>query len=271
MHRTLAIGLAALVFQTAAAAHDFWIEPTVWTPNAGAAIGVRLKVGDGFPGDPVARNPARIERFIALAPGAGAGAEESPVPGVGGAEPAGETRCEQPGVMVLAYRSLPVPITLEADKFTAYLAEEGLERVIDARAQAGASDSPGREKYSRCAKALVLVGDGPHDGFDRTIGLRLELTPLPDADPFALRADEPFRVRLTFDGRPVEGALVDAAQPGGSVVASRTDADGVAALALRADGFWRIAAMHMIPADAADADWESLWASLTFEAKHAPP
>ncbi|MGH8131031.1 MAG: hypothetical protein ACRES3_09295, partial [Steroidobacteraceae bacterium] len=46
----------------------------------------------------------------------------------------------------------------------------------------------------------------------------------------------------------------------------RTDVDGRAGFRLRAAGMWRVAAVHMIDAPGnVAADWESLWASLTFE------
>lgn len=273
--------LAALALHTGAGAHDFWIEATDWTPNSGQSIGVRLRVGDGLQGEAVRRDPARIERFVAYDPGVEG---ETPVTGEGGAEPAGTITFLTPGVGTLVYRSRPAFITLEAKEFHAYLEEEGLEHVIKARAGAGSSETPGREMFSRCCKALALVGDGPREGFDREVGLRLELTPVSTqaseqapgaaglaagANPFARRASEPFAVRLTFEGRALEGALVHASQPGAQTLGARTDAHGVALLPIGAEGFWLITAVHMIAVDSPDADWESLWASLTFEARAA--
>ena len=49
-------------------------------------------------------------------------------------------------------------------------------------------------------------------------------------------------------------------------VTARTDAQGRARLRLDRPGVWLVKAVHMIPAPAgAGADWESFWASLTFE------
>jgi uncharacterized GH25 family protein len=61
---------AAIVFAltAAASAHDFWIEPSTYSARAGEPIRIHLRVGESFKGDPVARNDARIEEFIALGP-----------------------------------------------------------------------------------------------------------------------------------------------------------------------------------------------------------
>ncbi|PYS27164.1 MAG: hypothetical protein DMG11_17335, partial [Acidobacteria bacterium] len=52
--------LAAALALSAAplAAHDMWIEPTSFIPDAGKIVGVRLRVGQDFLGDPLPRDPA---------------------------------------------------------------------------------------------------------------------------------------------------------------------------------------------------------------------
>ena len=54
-------------------------------------------------------------------------------------------------------------------------------------------------------------------------------------------------------------------------LALRTGKDGRVRFRLPRGGMWLIKAVHMIPAPpASNADWESLWASLTFELPAAP-
>ena len=74
-------------------------------------------------------------------------------------------------------------------------------------------------------------------------------------------------IRLLYQGRPLEGALVVAVpQDTRTPRQARTDRDGRVTLSLY-DGVWLIKAVHMVPAPAGSgADWESLWASLTFKA-----
>ena len=47
---------------------------------------------------------------------------------------------------------------------------------------------------------------------------------------------------------------------------ARTDSDGRVHLTLKQGGMWLVKAVHMVPAPVgANADWQSYWASLTFE------
>src|SRR5262249_30702654 len=94
------------------------------------------------------------------------------------------------------------------------------------------------------------------------------------ATPAARPGARSLRVELCFQGRPLAGALVKALrreQPEQLATSARTDADGRCELELGAGGAWLVKAVHMEPArDPAQADFESWWASLTFELPAAP-
>ena len=52
----------------------------------------------------------------------------------------------------------------------------------------------------------------------------------------------------------------------GPLAQARTDANGLATLRLDRPGEWMVSAVHMTPCpERTIADWESLWASVTFE------
>ncbi len=70
---------------------------------------------------------------------------------------------------MIGYRSRPTSLEQDAAKFENYLREEGLERIIDQRKQAGRSNMPGLEIFSRCAKAIV--SSSPSTLNDQTLGL----------------------------------------------------------------------------------------------------
>lgn len=86
-------------------------------------------------------------------------------------------------------------------------------------------------------------------------------------------------VRVFLHGKPLGGALLgalelraDAAErkPQAPILA-RTDGEGRAQLELPRAGRWMLAVVHMERAKDTDkADWESLWASLTFETAARP-
>ena len=259
---------AVLAFVLAAPllAHDFWIEPTSFRPEVGSLVGFSLRVGQSFRGDPVPLNPDKVVKFVTL-PAAGA---ETPVDGVPGSDPAGRVRIVAPGYVIAGYRSNPSNLELPPDKFEAYLKEEGLEKVIATRARRGDSAKPSKEIFSRCAKTLLDAGGAGTAGFDRELGFRLELVPGKSPKKLAAKGNGgSLPVRLVFEGKPLGGALVVAMNRDDPEkrVSARTDKAGRVSLALPSGGVWLVKAVHMVPAPAeSGADWESLWASLTFEA-----
>jgi uncharacterized GH25 family protein len=243
------------------AAHDFWIEPGSFRPKVGAPLAVHLVVGQRFRGDALPRNPALIERFVLVS-----GAGETPVSGAAADEPAGRVTPAAAGLAWIAYRSLESPLSLDADKFDEYLREEGLESIVAERARRGESGRPSRELFSRAAKSLVQVGGAGYAGFDRPLGLALEL--VPERNPYALRRGGELPVRLLWQGRPLAGALVSAL-PYASPEAKqslRSDRDGRVRFRGIGPGVWLVKAVQMVrAADDPNADWRSVWASLTFE------
>jgi uncharacterized GH25 family protein len=244
-----------------AVAHDFWIEPTSHVAEAGRFIGIRARVGDGFLGDPVPRDSSLLEQLVV---------EDSsgrrPVIGPEGGDPVGLLRVMAAGLHVIGYFGKPSRVELPAEKFNTYLQEEGLERVAAVRSARNQTNAGARELFTRCAKTLVLVGAPTPDQRDRALGCALEL--VAEQNPYALEPGQALAVRLTYDGRPIEGALVVAKnrQRASEKISARSDRDGRVRLVLPAGGRWLIKAVHMVPAPATEnADWASYWASLTFE------
>ncbi|MCG3128764.1 MAG: hypothetical protein CHACPFDD_03655 [Phycisphaerae bacterium] len=259
--KLIALG-SLLALPAAVSAHEFWIEPRTFHLTPGASLPIALRVGDGLPGEPYVRNPKHIRQFVAVGP------SSLNVDGTPGSDPAGAVRLTQPGYYVIGYRSNQSKIELAAEKFESYLKEEGLDHVIALRKARGDSSKPGRETYSRCAKSIVCVGDAAMSGHDRALGFDLEL--ICESAPAAIRRGESIALRLLYKDKPLPGARVSAAcrNSTGPAQTARTDADGRVTFTVDTDGMWLFATTHMFDAPAgADADWESLWASLTLEAR----
>lgn len=258
--------LSLLLSAPCLTAHDFWIEPSAYSAPAGTNVTIRLRVGEHFRGDPVARNPQRIIVFKQFTPKA-----EAAVRGVPGVDPAGVIRLGEPGLHLIAYHSTSSPIELEAGEFESYLREEGIERIIDERRRGGEREAKGRELFARCAKSLLSAGDPARgSGFDRVVGFPVEL--VPEQNPYRLKSGEQLAVRMLREGRPLPGVLVVGYphRDPESSVRGRTDDEGRVVLRLDRAGSWLIKAVHMERIDNDErADWQSWWASLTFElAKH---
>ena len=256
----------------AAKAHEFWLLPQSFSVPPTQAFLLELRVGAGWPGESLGRNPDYIERFGLLdAKG------ERRIGGQPGADPAGVVMTNTPGAAWAVFRSKQSSITLEAAKFESYLREEGLDNISEARRLNGTSDAPAREMYSRCAKSLLQVGRSAKTSaktsaalLKRNTGLTLEL--IPQTDPQQLRAGGVFTVQLLYLNKPLRGALVKAlpqtAQGELSTlqITGRSDAQGRVTLPLSRGGVWLINAVHMVKAaPQLNADWESVWSSLTFE------
>jgi len=262
MFRSLALLLLAVA---PLSAHDMWIEPTTFFPSVGQIVGARLRVGQDLLGDPLPRDPALINQFVVEDAGG-----RKPLIGRDGADPAGLLRVATPGLLVVGYFSSPSPVELTAEKFNQYFKEEGLDAVAALRARRKQTGAPARELFSRCAKTLLLSGSPSEKQGDRLLGFTLEL--VAERNPYALRAGEDLPVRLTYQNRPLAGALVIAMNrlnPAEKQLA-RTDSEGRVRFKLRPGGMWLIKAVHMLPAPAgANAEWTSFWASLTFELRSA--
>lgn len=265
-------GMAALLLCATAgratlSAHDMWIEPTAFE-SRGEIVGLRLRVGQDLIGDPLFHDPALIKDFIVDdADG------RRPVVGRPGTDPAGLVRLAPRGVAVVAYASRSSRVEMAGEKFDSYLREEGLDAVAATRLHA---DSRGRvrERFSRCAKSLLSSGGGDPLAGTRPMGLALEL--IPERNPYALTNGGDLPVRLLYLGQPLRGALVVAfnRMNPADKQSARSDRDGRVRFRLPRPGMWLVKTVHAVPAaPGTDADWESVWASLTFNvpqgAQHA--
>jgi hypothetical protein len=253
----------------AAQAHEFWLMPRSFAVPLSQPFQLELRVGAGWPGESLGRNPAYIERFTLI----GAGGSERRVGGQPGGDPAGVVMAKTLGSAWAVFRSKHSAITLEAEKFESYLREEGLENIIEARRLNGTSAAQAREMYSRCAKSLLQVGSTgktPIAQLKRNTGLTLEL--IPQTDPQQMRGGGAFTVQLFYLNKPLRGALVKALPQtlvdgvSAAQITGRTDDQGRVTLPLSHGGVWLINAVHMVAAaPQLNADWESVWSSLTFE------
>jgi hypothetical protein len=249
---------AALLVAARLRAHDFRIEPSTFHPAAGQVVSIGLRVGQDFLSDPVPRNGAMIERYFVRE-----GNRVADVDGSDGADPSGFIVAGGTLPDIIAYASKPSPTELPAAKFEAYLRQYGLDSIIAERARRGERGKSGREIFSRCAKS-ILTGARPSLAVTQPLGLRYEIVPSTDPthDP------GPFRGRVVYERTPRAGALVVAvSQDDPSVrLATHTARDGSFSFALPRGGVWLIKSVLMIDAPrGSGAEWESVWASLTFE------
>lgn len=253
---------ALLLLATPAAAHEFWIEPENFQPAAGKPLSVKLLVGQDFRGDTMIYLPESFLRFETITKRG-----RKKVAGLPGDDPAARLSPPNPGLLLIVYESTRYSIEMDAPTFDKYLEKEGLNAVRSLRNKTSGLNKPVREVYSRYAKSLLTVG-GLDDGLDvsRPVGTRLEI--VPQSPTGKLKTGQALAVQLLYENRPLANAKITAfsKKSNKQQLAQRTDAEGRAQFLLPHDDVWMLSAVHMVPATAdAKADWESFWASFSFE------
>lgn len=182
------------------------------------------------------------------------------------------------GTHLITFDSQPNRIDLSADRFHAYLHDEGLDAIKKQREVAGTAERPVRERYRRYVKTMVQVGrqanaDAPVQTatpVDKTYavktGQRLEIVPL--VNPLLMSPGDKLTVQLLFEGKPLAGALFKAWHQHDDqtlMIRATSSPDGFASFNLPYAGPWMISVVHMVSAnDTKATDWESLWGNLTF-------
>jgi len=173
------------------------------------------------------------------------------------------------GTYVAGASTRPRELQLSAEDFNSYLEEDGLPDVLEARRASNELGRGARERYSKHVKAIFQVGDTRSEGFGVALGYPAEIVPL--ENPYAIGRGASLRVRCLVDGRPVANQTVLwGGEQGGRPLAqrgTRTDADGVAQVTLDAAGRWYVKFIHMVRVNQPGLDYESKWATLTFETR----
>ena len=175
------------------------------------------------------------------------------------------------GTYVFGASLRPRIIALKAPEFNAYLASDGLPDILAARKASGESNKPSRERYAKHVKSLVQVGDARTASYATVLGYPAEIVPL-DNPYESTKGARTLRVRALVDGAPMANQVVIAGgrtESGARLTEQsvRTDAQGVATVALNKRGVYYVKFIRMvkIPASAKDSvDYESKWATLTF-------
>lgn len=281
MRRFLTVLSALVLLGSAVAAHELWVVPSLWRAAPGQTVTVLTEVGGRFPDGDSFTTPDRIEsvRLIgpdtdAILPAAyrrerDALAADAPLPST-------------PGTYVALVTVRPRTTDKTAAVFNAHLGHQGLDHIRAERERRGETEAPAREHYSRFGKTLIRAGDdGDRTAATRPVGATIEI--VPSTDPATLAEGARLRVRVLFREEPLRGALVGAIYATAKVgpdewpLTARTDANGEVEFTLPPAGPWLIRAVHMVrrPGDAPSgagapsAEYDTYWASLTFDLPRA--
>ena len=190
-------------------------------------------------------------------------------------QPAGDStwltvRTGAAGTYVVGASTGPRELDLSAAEFNEYLEHDGVPDVLEERRRAGELDRAVRERYHKHVKAVFQAGERRTDAFGTALGYPAELVPA--ANPYALRVGDTLRLRCLVDGKPLGNQLVVS---GGETAPGvlrperrqRSDAEGGVAVPLDTPGKWYVKFIHMERSTTPGVDYESKWATLSFEVR----
>jgi hypothetical protein len=173
------------------------------------------------------------------------------------------------GTYVIGASLSPREIALTGEEFNSYLKEDGLPDVLNARTINGELGVAVRERYQKHVKAVLQVGETRTAAYAAVLGYPAELVPL--TNPYSARIGDTLAVRALVDGKPVVGQLViSGGERDGQRIAeswSRSDSAGISRFALSGAGKWYIKFIHMVPVSTDSVNYESKWATLTFQVR----
>src|SRR5271168_3511272 len=265
------VRLAALLFALPVFAHDFYVMPSGFSAGEGSGLAVGLRNGDTFPESEVSPVLDRVRDVKLLS---AAGTFDVKNLRKTEKEILGDVQIPGPGGAIVIARTVPHFISLGPKPFNTYLSHEGLDDVIAWRQKHQESRTPSRERYSKYAKALITTGGDTsflaHE-VGTAAGMTIEI--VPEASPNDLKDGQPLPIRVLYRGKPAAGRQIEVSWAGAGVsrqisIAGRTDANGRLDIALGKPGKWRVHTVLMERcADQKAAEWESYWASLTFETR----
>jgi len=176
------------------------------------------------------------------------------------------------GTYVIGVSTRPSLITMSPEDFTGYLVHDG---VLDTLASFEKNNTLKEvtERYSKHVRAIVQVGDKKTGDYAKELDYPVEI--ILDQNPYDLKFGDDVSFRVLYEGKPVVNQIAHASyegfhghnDTGGHINAFtlRTDEDGRASFLLSNKAIWYISMIHMQEISEDEADYESNWATITFE------
>lgn len=251
------------------AAHDMFVKPTRYFAPENAEVRVRLLNGTFSRSEnSIARN--RLADASVLTP-RGRIKLDTAEWGVKGDTSTFHIHTRAAGTYVIGVSTKPSTIDLSADDFNLYLKDDGIPDVLEARQKGGELAKGAKERYHKHVKSMVQVGSARSELYATPMGYPAEIMPL--VNPYTLQAGATLRVRTLVDGKPAAnqyvlyGGELPSGKGGIEQKSTRSDAQGVANIPLSVAGVYYVKFINMVKVARDTVDYESKWATLTFEVR----
>lgn len=255
--------LLILLIILPALAHEFWLEPQQYIFSRTDEINIRFKAGEAFTGDNWKGSREKVNELKLYY----ADIVDDLSDALSGEE--GDSlqfSIHEEGTAVVTFNNINSFIELEAEKFNAYLAEDGLQSVIDHRKQHNETDSVGREFYQRSVKTIVQVGALKTSVYKKQTTLPVDIIPL--SHPYLLKDGDSLTVKVLFKDEPLVNSKIRVWHKlMGRVVDTSfmSNEKGEISFPVSTTGEWMVSCVTMIHlTDDPKAQWQSYWGSLTW-------
>jgi len=175
------------------------------------------------------------------------------------------------GTYLAGISTKPRIIELSGEDFTGYLEHEGLTSILEKRKQEGSFNNSAREKYSKHIKAILQVANKTTDHYAKELGYPIEFIPL--KNPYDLKVGDQMAFKLLYLGKPIKNQTAhvssrkSASDTDGEEQALITDENGELSFTITNKGQWYVASIYMEDSKEENLDYESNWATLTFEVR----
>jgi uncharacterized GH25 family protein len=244
-------------------AHEFWLQPDKFIYKKGDKATIKFMVGENFEGENWSGNRSKIN-FLILSNN-GSKTDLSPLI----TDKIGDSLqfiIPGEGTNMIVYNGLNSYLEQAADKFNAYLEEDGLRETIEYRRDHHVTDSAGREVYQRSVKTILQSGDKYDSSYKEPTTLPLDIIPL--KHPYLVTDKQKMQVKVLFNKKPLADQLIKVWHREGDQTLMEellTDQDGMASFRIKRSGRWMVSTVKMIPAgNDPGAQWQSYWSSCTW-------
>ncbi len=159
-------------------------------------------------------------------------------------------------------------LSMSAEDFNDYLVHDGVLNILQRREHDGISKKPATERYAKHVKAVFQVGDDYTDQYLTPLGFTVEFIPM--YNPYLMHEGDTLAVELQVYGEPMGDQWVYAGYetPDGDVkevFKGRTDYKGMVEIPLEKAAKWYIRTIYMTTSIEPGTDYDSDWATLSFE------
>lgn len=266
--KTVAALVIGLVISSSVAAHDLFLRLDTYFLKPNSRATVRLLNGTFQQSDgAVARD--RLRDISLYAPGLSNPVSESITWRDQGKTTIMELQTGNPGTYVVGVSTKPREIALKAAEFNDYLSHDGIPDTLAARKKSGELGKDVRERYSKHVRAIFQVGGKLSDDYKQRLNYPVEI--IPEQNPYSLKVGQDLIVLCLLEAQPIANQFIMAGWESADgklhTLDTRSDAQGRARINLKGAGKWYIKFIHMTPLSEQDLNYESKWASLTFEVR----